>query len=98
MSYISNKAKGLSGAKHIAHSTATGSDGERRFYDSCKSKKLDIKKTPAKDDMHHSPVSCVRCAHSCVTRIVSVLHVIWCVHRVVQGCMETPIRFGTSRQ
>lgn len=52
MSYTSNKAKGLSGSKHIAHSAATGSDGERRFYDSCKSKKLDIKKTSAKDDIH----------------------------------------------
>ena len=42
----------MSGAGHIHHSLSTGADGERRFYDSCKSAKIDIKKTPKKDDIH----------------------------------------------
>lgn len=51
MPHISNKAKSLSGQKHINHSINTGSDGERRFYDSCKSSGFDIKKTNAKKDI-----------------------------------------------
>jgi len=53
MSYISKKAKGLSGGDHIAKSFKIGGSGERRFYDSCMFKGLDIKKTSSKDDINH---------------------------------------------
>jgi hypothetical protein len=50
---ISKKAKKMSGAAHIAHSEAKGTEGERKFYDSCMAKKLNVKKTPKKDDINH---------------------------------------------
>lgn len=53
MSYISNKAKRLSSGGHIAKSLEIGGSGERRFYDSCLFKGLDIKKTSSKDDINH---------------------------------------------
>ena len=53
MSYISNKAKNMSSSAHISKSLEVGSSGERRFYDSCLSKGLDIKKTSRKDDINH---------------------------------------------
>tara|TARA_R110000803_G_scaffold98590_1_gene166685 strand:+ start:454 stop:993 length:540 start_codon:yes stop_codon:yes gene_type:complete len=53
MSYISNKAKGLSSSGHIAKSFEVGNSGERRFYDSCQFKGLKIKKTSSKEDMKH---------------------------------------------
>lgn len=53
MTHISKKARQIYSPLYITQSKETGSSGERRFYDSCKSSNLDIKKTSAKLDVYH---------------------------------------------
>lgn len=50
---MSRKAQGMSSGQHIAKSLSTGESGERRFYDSCKSAGIKIKKTDKKSDIGH---------------------------------------------
>ena len=42
---ISNKAKRLSSAGHINQSFKAGTEGQQRFYDSCRALNKDIKKS-----------------------------------------------------
>ena len=48
---ISNKAKRLSSAGHINQSFKAGTEGQQRFYDSCRALNKDIKKTSKADDI-----------------------------------------------
>ena len=48
---ISNKAKSLSSAGHITQSFKAGTEGQQRFYDSCRALNKDIKKTSKADDI-----------------------------------------------
>ena len=48
---ISNKAKSLSSSGHIAQSFKAGTEGQQRFYDSCRALNKDIKKTSKADDI-----------------------------------------------
>ena len=50
---ISKKAKSISSGRHIQKSYSTGAGGERRFYDSCKAAKIEIKKTNKQSDISH---------------------------------------------
>jgi len=48
---ISNKAKSLSSAGHINQSFKAGTEGQQRFYDSCRALNKEIKKTSKSDDI-----------------------------------------------
>jgi hypothetical protein len=50
---ISQTAKNLSSHQHINMSRFVGEDGQRKYYDSCRTAGLDIKKTGKKDDINH---------------------------------------------
>ena len=50
---ISNKAKNMSSVGHIEKSLNIGSDGQQRFYDSCRAADKCIKKTTKKDDIYN---------------------------------------------
>lgn len=50
---ISNKAKSLSSSYHINKSFHLGSEGQRKYYESCKKAKFDIRKTSKQDDINH---------------------------------------------
>ncbi len=50
---ISNKAKQMSSHGHVKKSNNLGSNGERRFYDSCKNAKLNIFKSSVDQNMAH---------------------------------------------
>lgn len=50
---ISNRAKGLSGANHVARSMKVGDESTHRYHDSCLSAGLTIKKTKKQQDIGH---------------------------------------------
>ncbi len=50
---ISNKAKGMSSGYHVQKSINVGEDGQRRYYDSCKTAGMVIKKTGKTQDIKH---------------------------------------------
>ena len=50
---ISDRAKGLSGANHVARSIKLGDESTCRYHDSCLSAGLTIKKTRKKQDIAH---------------------------------------------
>jgi hypothetical protein len=53
ISMISNNAKRLSSSKHLIKSQNIGDNGQRRYYESCKVAKINIKKTSREKDMGH---------------------------------------------
>ena len=50
---MSNKAKGLSGSSHIAHTKKLMDESVKRYQHSCLSAGLDIKKTGKQQDIGH---------------------------------------------
>ena len=50
---MSNKAKGLSGSAHIAHTKKLMDESVKRYQHSCLSAGLDIKKTGKQQDIGH---------------------------------------------
>lgn len=50
---ISNKAKGLSGSTHVAHSQKLMDESTDRYHQSCLAANLSIKKTRAQQDIGH---------------------------------------------
>ena len=50
---ISNKAKGLSGSSHVAHTKKLMDESTKRYHHSCLSAGLTIKKTGKMQDIGH---------------------------------------------